>query len=56
MALREALGTVQGVNPDDHFLLVEFVWKLEKIPVGLCRHLPVDLLQLSQVVTVRALV
>lgn len=56
VTLSEALSPVQGVNPDDHLLFVEFVWKFEEIPVRLGSHLSVDLLELSQVVTVRAFV
>jgi hypothetical protein len=44
MTLREALSTVQRVNPDDHFFFVELVWKFEKIPIRLGGHLSIDLL------------
>jgi hypothetical protein len=43
MTFCETLGSIQRINPDDHFFLVEFVWEFKKIPVALCGDLPIDL-------------
>ena len=56
MALSESLGAIQWVNPNDHFILVKFIWKFEEIPVRLRGCLSVDLLQLLQIIPVWSLV
>jgi hypothetical protein len=43
MTLCETLGSIQRINPDDHLLLVEFVWEFKEIPVALSGDLPIDL-------------
>jgi hypothetical protein len=32
MAFDESLGTIEGVNPNDHVLLINFIGKFKKIP------------------------
>jgi len=52
----KAFSAVQGIDPYNHLLLIELVWKLKEIPIRFRGNLAVDLLQLPQVVSIRALV
>ena len=52
----EAFSAVQGIDPYNHLLFIELVRKLKEIPIRFRGNLAVDLLQLPQVVSIRALV
>jgi hypothetical protein len=52
MALREAFGPIERINPYYHLVLVELVRELKEVPVRLRRYLLIDLLELSEVVSV----
>lgn len=56
VALDEALSAIEGINPNDHVLLIDFVGEFEEVPRCLRCFLLVDALHLVQVFSVALLV
>lgn len=52
MSLGETFCSIERINPDDHLILKEFIWKFIEIPVCICWSLSIHLLHFSKVISV----